>query len=58
MFLKREKMFTDTMTEYINKKYIMEENLVRIETNSNTKGMISLLDYVKHAQKEIRMYKK
>ena len=56
MFLKRKKMLADTMTQFINKKYIMEENLVRIESNVSTKGMVSLLEYVKNAQKEIRMY--
>ncbi len=54
-YLKRQKMFEETMTQYIDKKYICENNLIKIETSSSDKEIVSLLQFVKTAHDELRM---
>ena len=53
--LKRQKMFEETMKQYIDKKYICEENLLKIESSSSDKEIVSLLQYVKAAHDELKM---
>jgi len=53
--LKRQKMFEETMKQYIDKKYICEENLLKIESSSSDKEIVSLLQYVKAAHDELKI---
>jgi len=43
------------MKQYIDKKYICEENLLKIESSSSDKEIVSLLQYVKAAHDELKM---
>ena len=49
-------MFEETIQQYSDKKYICEENLIKIEASSSNKDIVSLLQFVKNAQDELRVY--
>jgi hypothetical protein len=55
MYLKRQKMLQETAKQYSDKKYLCEEHLIKIETSSSNKDIVSLLQYVKAAHDELKM---
>jgi len=54
-YLKRQRMYQETMKTFIDKKYICEENLLKIESSSSDKEIVSLLQFVKAAHNELRI---
>ena len=53
--LKRQRMYEETMKQFIDKKYICEENLLKIDSSSSDKEIVSLLQFVKAAHDGLRM---
>jgi len=43
------------MKQFIDKKYICEENLLKIDSSSSDKEIVSLLQFVKAAHDGLRM---
>lgn len=54
-YLKRQRMYEETMKQFIDKKYICEENLLKIDSSSSDKEIVSLLQFVKAAHDGLRM---
>lgn len=55
MYLKRQKMLQETAKQYLDKKYLCEEHLIKIETSSSNKDIVSLLQYVRAAHDELKI---